>query len=106
MKIGRILFTIDDANHGNRIAAELLERHWIACAQVTGPIQSHYHWKGKVEHTQEWRYELKTTAEGKDLVAEYVLTNHTYDVPEILAETIESVNPSYSQWVEDECQGL
>ncbi len=106
MKIGRIFFTIDDVSVGEQIVAELLNRHWIACAQVTGPIQSHYHWKGNIEHAQEWKYELKTTAEGRDLAAEYVWTNHTYDVPEVLVDTIESVNPSFSEWVEAECQGL
>ena len=49
MKFKRITFTIDSEEAGMEIASELLDRRWIACAQVT-EIKSHYRWEGKLEH--------------------------------------------------------
>jgi len=104
MKFTRITFTIDSEEAGLKIASVLLERHWIACAQVT-EIQSHYHWKGKLEHTPEWKFDLKTTRDGASRVCAFIQENHPYEVPEILAEEVDSVNPEFSEWIEKESRG-
>lgn len=105
MKFHRITFTIDVKKAGEAILSELLDRHWIACAQISR-IESHYHWKGEREQTPEWKFELKTTLSGSPCVTQFILEKHSYDVPEILCEEVESVNPDFSQWLCDECGGL
>jgi len=106
MKISRITFTIDILEKGEKIASELLERRWIACVQVCAPIQSVYRWKGKMEHSKEWKFDLKTTLEGTPSVVQFIRENHSYEVPEILTEETISANPEFSQWILEECSGL
>ncbi|MDO4629148.1 MAG: divalent-cation tolerance protein CutA [Planctomycetia bacterium] len=106
MKFCRLTFTIDDSILGEKIISALLDRHWIACAQVTGPIMSHYHWQGTREKTPEWKFDLKTTLVAQESVIAFILEQHSYDVPEILAEEIESVNPDFSRWITEECRGF
>ena len=105
MKFYRMTFTIDDQKAGEKIAAELLERRWIACSQQC-PILSRYHWKGVLETTAEWRFELKTLLAGREKVAAFIRKNHPYEVPEILCEETDSLNLAYSLWLEEECAGL
>ena len=100
MKFKRITFTIDSEEAGMEIASELLDRHWIACAQVT-EIRSHYRWEGKLEHWPEWKFDLKTTLEKAPEVCAFIQEAHPYKVPEILAEDVESVNPEFSAWIEE-----
>lgn len=100
MKFKRITFTIDSEEAGMEIVSELLDRHWIACAQVTA-IQSHYRWEGKLEHTPEWKFDLKTTLERAADVCAFIQEAHPYKVPEILAEEVESVNPEFSAWIQE-----
>lgn len=106
MKLCQISFTTDSLKNGEEITETLLTRHWIACAQRLGPIQSRYHWQGKIESAQEWKFILKTPLHGKTAVTEFIQKHHTYETPEILAEEIESVNPDFSQWILDECRNV
>lgn len=105
MKFYRMTFTIDDQSTGEKIAAELLERRWIACSQQSA-VLSRYHWKGTLEETPEWKFELKTTLAGREKVTDFILQNHPYEVPELLCEEADSLNPAYSLWLEEECAGL
>ena len=49
-----------DRAAAERLATTLVEERWAACAQVVGPVESTYRWRGEVERATEWYCHLKT----------------------------------------------
>jgi periplasmic divalent cation tolerance protein len=90
--------TIDDAR---RIAAALVERRLAACVQVVGPIESIYHWQGKVEAAQEWQCWIKTRGDLYASVEQAIRELHPYELPEILTIPAEASKP-YLDWLRRE----
>lgn len=84
------------------IADALIERRLAACANVLGPIESAYHWKGKVEREPEVPLVLKTRAALFDRVVAAVRDLHPYETPSVIGLPIAMVNDDYLQWIVDE----
>ncbi len=57
----QVITTIDKREEADKIAGELVARRLAACVQVLGPVQSTYHWQGKIETAQEWLGHSSTT---------------------------------------------
>ena len=91
--------TFPDDIIADDIAEVLVERQLVACAQVSGPIQSTYLWKGKYEQCSEHKLCVKTTLERMPAVVELIRARHPYEVPEITARRIEWVTEDYAQWL-------
>jgi len=53
--------------------------------QIVGPIRSGYRWDGEIQNDQEWQLWIKTTGDRVAELTEWIKTNHSYDVPEVLA---------------------
>ncbi len=85
-----------------QIARMLIEQHLVACAQVTGPVTSVYHWQGKVEEGEEWVCTLKTRESLFDKVASIIREVHSYQCPEIVASPITAASEDYLAWLERE----
>ena len=49
----QVLITTDRQDDAQRIARALVERRLAGCVHVLGPIQSTYHWEGKIESAQD-----------------------------------------------------
>jgi periplasmic divalent cation tolerance protein len=95
---------------GNREAADALAQGAVmarvaACAQVGGPIDSTYWWDGEAQTAQEWSVVFKTTADRYPALEAFVLDNHEYDLPEVLALPVIAGNPAYLAWVSGEARG-
>lgn len=85
-----------------RVAKKLVDRYLVACAQITGPITSFYHWKERLETAQEWLLLAKTRCCVFDEVQEAVLAEHSYDVPQIVALPIVDSSPEYLKWLKEQ----
>ena len=53
------LTTLPSRDEADRLAADAVAAGLAACAQVDGPIRSHYVWEGKVENEDEFRVTFK-----------------------------------------------
>ncbi|MBB6174628.1 periplasmic divalent cation tolerance protein [Nocardiopsis mwathae] len=95
----RVEVTTDDRAAAAELARSSVERGLVACAQVGGPITSHYRWQGEVCADEEWTVVLKTSADRLDELTAHLVAAHSYDVPEIVAVRIEGGNPDYLEWV-------
>jgi len=84
----------------NEIARLVIARQVAACAQVNGPILSVYRWKDKVEESEEWKVEIKTTAELFKEIEISIRIVHSYDVPEIIATPIAMISDDYALWID------
>jgi periplasmic divalent cation tolerance protein len=89
-----------------QIATVLIEQHLVACAQVSGPLASVYHWQGKVESNEEWLCTLKSRETLFERVAAAIREVHSYQCPEIIATPIVEGSADYLAWLEREVGGI
>ena len=79
-------------------SAALVENGLAACVQ-RDLITSVYSWEGATQSSEEWRLEIKTSAENKEALIEAIIADHPYDTPQIAAWGASSTS-SYSYWVQ------
>lgn len=90
--------TTGNRDDADRLARDAVEQGLAACAQVDGPITSHYRWQGKLESATEFRVWFKCLPERLADLEKWVLARHPYDTPQWLAVRAESVGEKYLSW--------
>ena len=85
----------------HKIADEAVEKRFAACANVEGPVQSTYRWKGVVEQAFEFILWLKAPEANWDKIEALVKSVHNYDVPAMTATVCAHVTADYAAWVEE-----
>ncbi|MER6097420.1 divalent cation tolerance protein CutA [Streptomyces sp. NPDC001728] len=96
--------TIDARAKAEALARGAVEARLVACAQISGPVTSVYHWRGAIETTEEWQVEFKTAEARFPALEAYLLAAHDYETPEILATRVTRVGAEYARWVERETE--
>ncbi|WP_406058048.1 divalent cation tolerance protein CutA [Streptomyces sp. NBC_01077] len=94
--------TTDARAKADALARGAVEARLVACAQISGPVTSVYHWQGAIETTEEWEVVFKTTEARYPALEAYLLAAHDYETPEILATRVTRVSEGYARWVEGE----
>ena len=84
------------------MAAALLEKRLIACAQITGPVSSSYWWQGKIVSSAEYLLVMKSDASLYDELEQLIRELHPYETPEIIGTVISHLSEDYRQWLEKE----
>jgi periplasmic divalent cation tolerance protein len=102
----QVVTTTGSQEEAERIAQALVTRRLAACVQVAGPIASTYHWKGKLETSQEWLCVIKTLQSHYPALEAAIRELHSYDVPEILAFTVVRGHRDYLAWLASELADL
>mgnify|MGYP000604445588 CR=1 FL=1 len=80
----------------------LLNQRWVACGQIIKDVQSFYHWQGQLENSAECLLLLKTKATLFDAIEQAIVSQHSYDTPEIIATPLVAVSESYKKWIDEE----
>ena len=101
----QVTTTASTREEAARIASALLERRLAACAQIVGPIESRYWWKGRIEQSTEWLCIFKTLRVKFPSVEAAIRAIHSYEVPEIVACPIDLASEPYLQWLRSETAG-
>lgn len=91
--------TTDQEEQANNLATNAVATGLVACAQVSGPVTSHYIWQGKTERAPEHRIHFKLSTHSRNKFVAWLLEKHPYDCPQILAWKAESDNPEYTDWI-------
>lgn len=94
-----IHITTASQSEAQRIGEKLVEERFAACAQIFGPIQSVYKWKGKTENSQEWLLCLKSNQSLFTMLVEIVRKEHSYECPQIIALPLVNANEDYLDWM-------
>src|SRR5262249_7547468 len=94
--------TVDSAALAEQIAATLIEERLAACVQIIGPMTSVYRWDGAVTRASEWLCTAKTVEPRLAAVMARIRALHPYQLPEIIATTIATVDPGYESWLQQE----
>ena len=96
-----VFSTFPDVATARRISRQLVEEHCAACANILPQVESIYWWEGKVESGNETLVLFKTTA-GRYAALETTLRQlHPYEVPEIIALSVDRGLPEYLRWVSE-----
>ncbi len=98
----QVCTTLGDDAAAADLAAALVDRRLVACAQVLGPVRSIYRWNGSVERTTEWLCIFKTVESRLASLLETIRTLHPYEQPEIVATAIVAGDPGYLEWIRQE----
>jgi len=101
----QVVVAVPNLRIGRALARGALAARLAACVQISGPVTSHYVWKGREESTREHLVLFKTRKSCFPALARLVRTLHPYEVPEIVALPIVAADGAYSRWVKQSLRG-
>ena len=96
-----MLTTVGSAGDGESLARSIVEAKLAACVQILPQMTSVYSWEGNVQTDPEHLLLIKTLEEKFDELSDFIRTNHSYDVPEIVAIKAEHVSETYLGWLQE-----
>lgn len=96
-----ITTTFDNEEEANRVINSLLEKRLVSCCQLS-TITSSYHWKGNIEHSNEYLLQMKTKKELYKEVENEILKLHSYETPQIICYDIVDGYKDYLDWIGEE----
>jgi periplasmic divalent cation tolerance protein len=94
-----ILCTCPDFDTANNIAKQLVTEKLAACINILPGITSVYEWQGVIETAQEHLLLVKSCQLHYEKIAAKIKSLHPYEVPEVIAVTIENGLPDYLKWI-------
>jgi periplasmic divalent cation tolerance protein len=98
-RVQLVLCTVPDREVGQRIARELVEARLAACVNVLPGIHSTYRWQGAVESGNEALLLIKTTSDRFEALRDWIVANHSYELPEVIAVDVAAGLAAYLDWV-------
>ncbi len=93
--------TYPKLSEAKKIAKILLEKKFAACVQLQ-KIESMFFWQNKLTQSKEILVTIKTKANFYQKIEKEILANHSYQIPEIIAISIDKILPKYQKWLENE----
>lgn len=100
-----LVFTnLPDRDSAQRMAQSLIENHTAACVNILAECNSVYRWQGKIETASEVPLLIKSTRAAYPRLEASIRAHHPYELPEIIAVTVNTGFPGYLLWVARETQ--
>lgn len=96
-----VLTTADSDDRASAIARDLVQRRLAACVSIVPRVRSVYRWQGEIREEDERLLVIKTSRVLFPRVREAIRETHSYEVPEVLAFTVEAGDPAYLRWMGD-----
>ena len=97
-----VLTNLPDRDSAQRIALVLIEDRAAACVNILTECSSIYRWKGRTETASEVPLLIKTTRAAYPRLETAIRAHHPYELPEIIAVSVDAGLPGYLQWVAQE----
>jgi len=96
-----VFITVPHGEVAEQIAGALVKDGLAACVNIVRNVHSIFSWQGKIERESEDLLLVKTRAERLEKLTQKVVDLHPYDVPEIIAHSLEAGYSPYLQWIDD-----
>ena len=100
-----VLTQLPDLAAARALARVLVEARLAACVSVGAPVESLYHWRGKIETATEVPLVVKTRSDRYVDVEAAIRAHHPYELPEILAVASLHGFAPYVEWIVAETGG-
>ncbi len=94
-----VLTTTPNIEEAEDLARKIIEAKLAACVQVLPQMKSFYFWENAVQVDSEHLLFIKTLAEKIDELERFIQSNHSYEIPEIVAIPAEKVSGNYLNWL-------
>ena len=94
-----VFCTCPDRATALKIAEQLVDDGLAACVNLVPGVTSVYQWQGRREQGEEVLLLIKSLASRYAELERRILGLHPYELPEILAVTIEQGLPAYLAWI-------
>jgi periplasmic divalent cation tolerance protein len=97
-----VLVMTSSRREAERIAEAAIKNKVAACSNLVPSVTSIFRWKGQVQKSRETLLIMKTSVHRYPALARLVRSMHSYEVPEIIALTVEQGLRPYLEWVHKE----
>lgn len=94
-----VLTTTSSVEEAERIAKGLVQNKLAACVQIMPRMTSIYVWDGAIQTEPEHLLLIKTLKDKFEAVSAFLESEHSYDVPEIVAVDAANASEPYLKWV-------
>lgn len=94
-----VLITASSQEEAQKIGRTMVEERLFACVNIVSPIQSLFHWEGKLNDEKEVLIIAKTKTSLFNEIVKRVKELHSYTVPEVLFLPILCGSADYLDWV-------
>ncbi len=96
-----VYLTTDNYDSAQHIARIIVTEKLAACCTIVPNLISIYGWKGAIQESHEYQLIFKTKKSVLEDLEKRILELHSYEVPEIIAVPVDSVNKDYLKWFKD-----
>ena len=97
-----VITNLPNRESAQRLANVLIEGHAAACINMLAECTSVYRWQGKIETASEVPLLIKTTRAAYPHLEAVIHAHHPYELPEIIAVSVNMGLPGYLQWIVQE----
>lgn len=91
--------TCPDPKSAETISRQLIEQGAAACVSRLPGVSSTYLWQGLIETSEEILLLIKSTCKQYPEVEKIIVSLHPYELPEIIAVSVDRGLPDYLHWV-------
>jgi periplasmic divalent cation tolerance protein len=95
-----VLSTCPGSITAKQIAQDLVANDVAACVNIIPGLTSYFKWSQKVESDVEFLLLIKTTSAHFPAIKKRIKSLHPYELPEIIAVSIEDGLEEYLRWVD------
>jgi periplasmic divalent cation tolerance protein len=96
-----IICTVPNEETAAKISRTLVTEKLAACCNIIPGLRSIYRWKSEICDDAEYLLVIKTRAEVYERLEKRIQELHPYEVPEILALTVNQGLSNYLKWVDE-----
>jgi len=96
-----VLTTVPNISEAESLAAKIIDARLAACVQVLPQMTSFYVWEGETQQDTEHLLLIKTLGSKYDELERFIIANHSYSVPEIVAINGERASIPYLSWMKE-----
>ncbi len=102
METVRVVYISIPRDEAEKMAMALVERRLAACINIVPKITSFFWWDDAVQQDEESLLIIKTTTKKFAELKAYVIENHPYELPEIIAIPLTEASSDYINWIKTE----
>lgn len=99
-----VFSTCPDHDAALILANTLIDEALAGCINILPGLTSVYHWQGERKTGTEELLMIKTTRDRYPALEARILELHPYELPEIIAVSMEAGLPGYLSWIDESCQ--
>ena len=96
-----VFTTTPDIWEAESLAEKIVKEKLAACVQIMPQMTSFYFWEGEVQKEGEHLLLIKTLKEKFDDLEKFIVANHSYEVPEVVAVDAERISEYYLAWMKE-----